>query len=298
MRVLEGADLLNTAELLLALTDLVEDAVPLVVVLGLRLDFGQMLQLLLNGLRLGHGVEHTGQEGTLLAGNLGGGGVVGDGAVTDGPHVLRAVDDQVLVHGKTAARVLLGGDLVHEVADDVADSVTGGPDEQTVGDSLQLLGAVGLGNLGLDKLIGDVLDHGLGADGDGFLLEGRFGVVNQLLGEHGKHVGESLDESDVEVVLDLGNPLFKIIVEEVLDLTSELDTSGTTTDDNHVQKSLDLLFSLILEHGGLDTVHDALADLLGITDFLQEARVFLDALDTCTTVSSRSPRIRLFTYRK
>jgi hypothetical protein len=48
-----------------------------------------------------------------------------------------------------------------------------------------------------------------------------------------------------------------------------------------VQKTLDLLLRLILEHGSLNTVHDALADPLGIANLLQEARVLLDTLDTC-----------------
>jgi hypothetical protein len=48
-----------------------------------------------------------------------------------------------------------------------------------------------------------------------------------------------------------------------------------------VQKSLDFLLRLILEHSGLDAVHDALANLLRVTDFLQEAGVLLDTLDTC-----------------
>ena len=280
VRVLEGTNLLNPAQLLLALPDLVENLVTVVVVLGLALDLGEPLQFLLDGLGLGHGVEQTGQESTFLAGNLGSGGVVGDGTVTNSPDVLCAVDDQVLVHGKTAARVLLSGDLAHEVTDDVADRVTGGPNQQTVRDCLNLLGTVRLGDLSLDLLVVNALDHSLGANGDGLLLEGRFGVVDQLLGEHGKHVGQGLDKSDVEVVLDIGNPLLKVVVEEILDFTGELDTSGATTNDNHMQKSLDFLLGLILEHGSLNAVHDTLADLLGIANVLQEAGVLLDTLDT------------------
>jgi hypothetical protein len=46
-----------------------------------------------------------------------------------------------------------------------------------------------------------------------------------------------------------------------------------------VEKTLDLILSLILEHGGLDAIHDTLADVLRITDLLQEARVLADTLD-------------------
>lgn len=86
----------------------------------------------------------------------------------------------------------------------------------------------------------------------------------------------------MEVVLDFRNPLFQVVVKEILQFTSELDTCGTTTNHNHVQKSLDFLWGLIFEHGSLNAVHDTLADMLRIADFFQEARVIRDALDTCT----------------
>jgi hypothetical protein len=279
--VLEGTDLLVAAELLLALADLVEDLVALLVVLGQRLALGEVVELLLESLALGHGVEEAAEEGTLLAGDLGGGGVVGDGAVADGPDVVGAVHDEVFIDGEAAAGVGLGGELGHEVADDAADGVTGGPDEETVGDSFEFLGSVGSGDLGLDVLVGNLLDHGLGADGDRLLLEGRFGVVNQLLGEHGENVGESLDESDVEVVLDFGNPLLQVIVEEILKFTGEFDTSGATANHNHVQQALDLIVGLVLETGSLDTVHNTFADFLGVTNFLQEAGVLTNTGNTC-----------------
>lgn len=277
--ILEGTNLLGSAQLLLAFADLIENLVALLGALGLCLSLRQLLQVILDGLGLSHSVEETSKESTLLTSNLSSGGIVGDSAVTDGPNVLGTVDDQVFVNSETTARVLLGGKLAHKVPDNRADGVTGGPNQETVRDGFQFLGSVGLSDLSLDVLIGHVLDHGLGADGDSFLLEGRLGVVNKLLGEHGKHVGKSLNKGDLEVLLDLRNPLLEILLEEVLDLTSELNTSGATTDDNHVQKTLDLILSLILEDSGLDTVHDTRTDLLGISDLLQEARVLLDTLD-------------------
>ena len=281
MRVLEGTNLLGAAELLLALTDLIEDLVALLIGLDQGLLLGELGKLLLDLISLGHGVEEAGQEGTLLTGNLGGGSVVGDGTVTDGPDVVSTVHNQVLVDSETTARVSLSGELAHQVTDNGADGVTGGPDEKTVGDGLHALGSIGVGNLGLDVLVGDVLDHGLGADSDGLLLEGRLGVVNQLLGEHGQDVGQSLDKGNVEVVLNLGNPLLEIVVEEILELTGELNTSGTTTNDNHVKQTLHLVVALVLEHSGLNAVHNTSTDVLGIVNLLQEARVLLHTGDTC-----------------
>ena len=71
-----------------------------------------------------------------------------------------------------------------------------------------------------------------------------------------------------------------------MQLAGELDTSGTTANDNHVQQTTDLLRRLVLESGGLDTVHDALANPLRITDLLQKAAVFLDTGDTESSVLS------------
>ena len=106
------------------------------------------------------------------------GGVVCDGAVADGPDVFGAVDDEVFVYGEAAAGVLLGGDLGHKVFDDGAESVAGGPDEEAVGEDFFDFGAVGLGVFRFDGFVGDVFDHGFGADGDGFFAEGFFGVVD------------------------------------------------------------------------------------------------------------------------
>ena len=109
---------------------------------------------------------------------MGCGSVVGDGAVADGPDVFGAVDDEVFVYGEAAARVFLGGDLGHEVFDDGAEGVSCGPDQEAVGEGFLDFGAVGLGVFCFDGFVGDVFDHGFGADGDGFFAEGFFGVVD------------------------------------------------------------------------------------------------------------------------
>lgn len=64
------------------------------------------------------------------------------------------------------------------------------------------------------------------------LLECRFGVLDQLLAEHGQDGGESLDEGDADGVGELGVPGAEILFEEVMHFTAQLDSSGTTTDDD------------------------------------------------------------------
>lgn len=94
------------------------------------------------------------------------------------------------------------------------------------------------------------------------------------------YAGEGLDKGDTEAIRDLGHPSLKVIFEEILEFTGEFDTSGATTDDNHVQKTLALLRALVLEGGGFTAVHDTLTDTLSIADLLQEARVLADTRDT------------------
>lgn len=128
-------------------------------------------------------------------------------------------------------------------------------------------------------------------------MKGCANAINWLT-----YVRESLDQGDVEVVLDLGNPLLQVLLEEVLDLTGELDTGGTTANHDHVQQTLDLFICLVLEDSRLDAVHNALADLLGVTDLLQEARVLLHTGDAwkmrLTNNSFSHIEKRSITYRK
>jgi hypothetical protein len=272
--ILKGTDLLDAAQALLELLDLAEDLVAGLLTGCFFLGDGELGELGVDFLRLGHVVEHAGEESTFLSGDLGCWGVVCDCAVTDGPHVLGALDNQVFVHGQTTSRVLLGGDLADQVLDQRSEGVSGSPDEQSVGNLLNLLLAVRASRLGLDVLVGHVLNHGLCADGNRLLLERLLGVVDELLGEHGQNVGQSLDKGDMEVVFDLWEPLLQIRVEEVLELASKLNTGRSTTNNHHVQQALLLLVGLVLEGGRLAAVHDACADTLGISDLLEEQAVF------------------------
>ena len=88
------------------------------------------------------------------------------------------------------------------------------------------------------------------------------------------HVWQGFHECDGEVLLDIGDPLPQVIVEEILKLASKLDTCGPTANYNHVKKSLNLVWILVFEGGGFAAVHDAFSDPLGIADFFQEQTVF------------------------
>jgi hypothetical protein len=94
------------------------------------------------------------------------------------------------------------------------------------------------------------------------------------------YVGQSLYESDMEVFSDIRNPFLEIVVEEVLQLTSELDTGGTTADDDHVKQSLDLFGVLILECCRLAAVHDTSSDGLSIIDFLEKETMLAHSRNT------------------
>ena len=91
------------------------------------------------------------------------------------------------------------GDLRHEVFDDGPHGVAGGPDEEAVGDRLEVLAAVGRGVLGFDGLVRDLFDHGFGADADAFFFKGRFGVVNEGFGK-GLQDGGELWERELRVI--------------------------------------------------------------------------------------------------
>ena len=119
-----------------------------------------------------------GEEGAFLGGDLGRGGVVGDGAVADGPDVFGAVDDEIFVYGEAAAGIFLSGNLAHEVFDDGAQGVAGGPDKEAVGENFGFFRAVWAGELGFDGFVGDFFDHSFSADTYRFFFKGGLGVVD------------------------------------------------------------------------------------------------------------------------
>lgn len=64
------------------------------------------------------------------------------------------------------------------------------------------------------------------------LLEGGLCVVDELLAEHGQHIGEGLDEGDADFAGELGVPGTQVFFEEVVQFAAQLHTGRTTADDD------------------------------------------------------------------
>ena len=190
MRVVERSDLGSLVELLDGgLDSLRSDS----------LSQPQSLELVLRDIPLGELLQGLGEVGSLLSSDLSGRSVLGSGVVSDGKDSGSTQKLEVVVDGKSSSGGLDVGELGHEVPGDVSGGVSGSPNEKSVGDLLDLF----VGVLDDDVLLVDLLNHGLGHEVDLVVGEGRLGVLDELLGEHGKDVGESLDEGDSESVGDL-----------------------------------------------------------------------------------------------
>lgn len=98
----------------------------------------------------------------------------------------------------------------------VTEGTYGGPDNHAAGH----FGDALVGHLEDDGVLLDLLDHGLGHDVNLRRLEGRLGVVDQLLAEHGQHGGKRLDKRDLDRVGELGVPRAQVVLEEVVELTA------------------------------------------------------------------------------
>lgn len=129
------------------------------------------------------------------------------------------------------------------------------PDNHTTRDLLLRT----VGKLQDNALLLDLLHHRLRQNINLGLLERRLGVVDELLGEHREHRGESLDERDLDVRRKFGVPRAQILFKEIMDFAAQLDTGGTATDDDHVQESVNLLFALTRERSGLEACDITLA---------------------------------------
>lgn len=226
--------------------------------------------------------EDASEVTTLLRGDLGSGSVVGSSAVTEGEDTFSSEEAKVFVNEETSSRVLLLRNLVHQILGDLTSSVTSGPNKETV----RVLNEFLLFVLSDESFLFDFLDHSLGGDVDLVLLEGRHGVVNELLREHGKNVGEGFDQGDLDAGSEFRVPVSEILLEEIVKFTSVLDTSWSTSDNNEVKETVNLSLSLSSKVGSFDTVHNPSTNLLGIPDFLEEASVLLDSLDTESLVLS------------
>ena len=72
----------------------------------------------------------------------------------------------------------------------------------------------------------------------------------------------------MEVFTDIWNPLLEVTNKEILKFSSEFNTSWATTDNNHVQQTLNLIWILILESSCLTAIHYTSSNGLCIVDFL------------------------------
>ncbi len=81
----------------------------------------------------------------------------------------------------------------------------------------------------------------------------------------------------MEVIDDFWDPFFEVLLEEVLKFAGKFDACGTAAYDHHMEEPFALLGRLVFESGGFDAIHDPFADLLGISDLLQETGMLLDA---------------------
>ena len=170
--------------------------------------FTHLGELLLELFSLGHLGKSPGEVSSLLTGSLGGGCVRGGGTVTESENLGCSGQSHVAVDDETSSLGLVLGQLGHQVAGNLSRGVSGGPDQQSIGDLLDLL----VGILDNDRLFTHVLDHGSGEDIDLVLLESGFSVLDELFGKGGQYVGEGFDQGDSELVGDLGVPLSQVVL--------------------------------------------------------------------------------------
>lgn len=81
-------------------------------------------------------------------------------------------------------------------------------------------------------------------------------------------------------------PCSQVVDQEVVQFSSVFYTSGTTADNDHVQQTINFLRGLSRESSSFNAIHQLCSDLLGIPNFLQEATVLLNTLDTKSLVGS------------
>lgn len=125
--VLEGPDLLDAPEPLLAPLNLGLLLDTFGVGSGDCLGFMKLVDLLSELLGTAHGVEEPGEIVALLSRDLTCGRVAGDGAIANSPNVLGTLDDEIIIDGETAFRVLLRRQLGHQILDDATDGVASRP---------------------------------------------------------------------------------------------------------------------------------------------------------------------------
>ena len=139
------------------------------------------------------------------------GSIGGGGTITDSVDTVGSDHRHVVVYNETTSLVLSLGQLGHQFTCDLSRGVSGSPNQQPVWDFSNLL----VGVLDDDGSLLDILDHGSSENVDLVVLELRFGVVDELLGECREDVRQSLDQGDPETASDLGVPLLEIILDTI-----------------------------------------------------------------------------------
>lgn len=195
--------------------------------------------------------------------------------------------------GAAGLGAVLGGDgngkvLGGELLDEGVGHETGGPDDETGTD---LLVAVlldlelQLTVLGAKLTIGraDALDVVLGADLDLLTLESIHGILGESLVKHGKNLGRDIVDGDADELEEVRVHLGKIVVDEIVQLGSVLDTGRATTDNGEVEEVGAVLIGEVVNTLGvgaqLEEGKNPQADAAGIANIAKEVGVLTDALD-------------------
>lgn len=211
---------------------------------------------------------------SLLLGDLGSGTewiVVDLSTVTEGVDISSTLthDAQVAIH-TDAVTVVLREE--RGLSDKRTRSNSSAPHQETIVQDLTRFED--------DGLVCDRGDLRAGSDMDAFLLEGDNGLVDEMAIKGCQDRILRLEQCDRhEVSGSMREGTTKILPEKVTELSSKLDTSGSSTDDDKVEQTAFLLIGGRGQTGNLKALDDARSDLPGVLKFLEEVGVFLDTLD-------------------
>ena len=181
--------------------------------------------------------------------------------VTDDVDVVLVAHGEVLVDGHAATAV--GLDAVHLVGDELAQrgrGNAGGPDlgKALDGGLVAVLGLVG------HRVLVDVGDHRVEADGHAGLLQGALGLAAEALAKRRQDLRRSVQQVDLGGLgAELGVLLGQRAVGQLGDLAGQLHAGRAGSDDDEGQKALALgrvIGHLCLLEGG----QDGGADLQGV----------------------------------
>src|SRR5919107_1165025 len=189
--------------------------------------------------------------------------VMDGGAITYGPDVVVILDLEGEID--LYARPLVVGQT--QILDHLVRTVARGPDH--------VLRVYLLAALELDGLACDLLGHGVGKDLDALVEEPAAGGAPKGGVELGKDVGQGLYKVDP----DAGRIYVRVVggemlVDEGVDLGGHLDTCRAAADHHESQLGVG---HLIADEGDLlETLNNAVADLLGVLDSSHGQAVLLD----------------------